>query len=140
MEIEPVYNNPGGTFTVKVGDKFVWDRKVDGGFPEIKELKMRVRDVISPEMSLGHTEKSNIPGKMYSTPDEQFPNVIEYVESGSEQEVKSFGVISSAVETDDLDEALVKRIKRNRGNRSGLGEKGLGADVGGTCSTEPKSE
>ena len=89
-------------------------------------------------MSLGHTEKVNTPGKTYSTPDEQHPNVIEYVEVGSEEEYKSFGVISSNVVEDDDKEALYFRTKRNRGNRAGLGDKGLGADVGGTCSTPSK--
>lgn len=35
----------------------LWDRKVDGGFPETKELKRRVRDVISPERDLGHVDR-----------------------------------------------------------------------------------
>lgn len=37
--------------------KVLWDRKVDGGFPETKELKRRVRDVIEPDRNLGHVDK-----------------------------------------------------------------------------------
>ncbi|KAH7038148.1 Rdx family-domain-containing protein [Microdochium trichocladiopsis] len=37
--------------------RVLWDRKVDGGFPEAKELKRRVRDVIEPGRSLGHVDK-----------------------------------------------------------------------------------
>jgi len=35
----------------------IWDRKVDGGFPETKELKRRVRDVIQPGRDLGHVDR-----------------------------------------------------------------------------------
>ncbi|KND95236.1 hypothetical protein TOPH_00659, partial [Tolypocladium ophioglossoides CBS 100239] len=41
---------------VPVG-KVLWDRKVDGGFPETKELKRRVRDVIEPSRDLGHVDR-----------------------------------------------------------------------------------
>ena len=36
----------------------MWDRRVDGGFPEAKQLKQRVRDVITPTKFLGHSEDS----------------------------------------------------------------------------------
>ncbi|BFZ56797.1 hypothetical protein PYCC9005_003845 [Savitreella phatthalungensis] len=35
----------------------LWDRKERGGFPEAKELKQLVRDVISPDRSLGHADR-----------------------------------------------------------------------------------
>lgn len=35
----------------------LWDRKVDGGFPETKELKRRLRDIIEPGRNLGHVDK-----------------------------------------------------------------------------------
>lgn len=34
----------------------LWDRRIDGGFPETKELKRRLRDVIDPGRSLGHVD------------------------------------------------------------------------------------
>ncbi|KAL2112663.1 hypothetical protein VUR80DRAFT_6819 [Thermomyces stellatus] len=37
--------------------KTLWDRRQDGGFPETKELKRRVRDVIDPGRSLGHVDR-----------------------------------------------------------------------------------
>lgn len=37
--------------------RILWDRKTDGGFPETKELKRRVRDVIEPERDLGHVDR-----------------------------------------------------------------------------------
>ncbi|MCM8525989.1 MAG: SelT/SelW/SelH family protein [Lentisphaeraceae bacterium] len=45
-----------GTFNIKVDDQLVWERKRDGGFPEAKILKQRVRDIIDPERSLGHSD------------------------------------------------------------------------------------
>lgn len=48
----------GGTFTITAGGTLVWDRRADGGFPEIAELKRRVRDVIAPERSLGHADRA----------------------------------------------------------------------------------
>ncbi|KIM45798.1 hypothetical protein M413DRAFT_64762 [Hebeloma cylindrosporum] len=36
----------------------VWDRKVEGGFPELKVLKQRIRDHVQPGKSLGHSDTS----------------------------------------------------------------------------------
>ena len=46
----------GGVFDVRVGDQIVWSRAGEGRFPELKELKQRLRDVIAPERSLGHSD------------------------------------------------------------------------------------
>lgn len=34
----------------------IWDRKKDGGFPEAKILKQRLRNHIEPEKNLGHSD------------------------------------------------------------------------------------
>jgi selenoprotein W-related protein len=47
----------GGVFEVRVDGESVWSRVNEGRFPEIKELKQRVRDRVSPERSLGHSDK-----------------------------------------------------------------------------------
>ncbi|GEM06077.1 selenoprotein, Rdx type family protein [Rhodotorula toruloides] len=39
------------------GWELVWDRKVEGGFPEMKELKQRIRNLIAPSQDLGHSDK-----------------------------------------------------------------------------------
>ena len=49
--------------TVYIDEKIVWDRKADGGFPEIKVLKQRVRDIVSPERDLGHADSNTDDGK-----------------------------------------------------------------------------
>jgi len=46
-----------GRFQVRVEQTVVFDRKREGRFPEIKELKQLVRDVINPDKSLGHSDK-----------------------------------------------------------------------------------
>ncbi|KKA28153.1 hypothetical protein TD95_000968 [Thielaviopsis punctulata] len=48
-------------------EKTLWDRSVDGGFPETKELKRRVRDVIQPGRHLGHVDR----GKTTAPPPQQ---------------------------------------------------------------------
>ena len=47
----------GGIFTVTVAGETVWSREDEGGFPEITELKRRVRDRVSPERDLGHIDR-----------------------------------------------------------------------------------
>jgi selenoprotein W-related protein len=45
-----------GDFHISINGKKIFDRKEYGGFPEIKELKQLVRDVVAPGKSLGHTD------------------------------------------------------------------------------------
>ena len=47
----------GGAYVISIDGTVVFDRKEEGRFPEIKELKQLVRDVVSPEKSLGHSDK-----------------------------------------------------------------------------------
>ena len=46
-----------GEFRILVDGVLVWDRVVDDGFPEAKEIKQRVRDVIAPDRDLGHSDR-----------------------------------------------------------------------------------
>jgi selenoprotein W-related protein len=45
-----------GSFHININEKKIFDRKEFGGFPEIKELKQLVRDVVAPGKNLGHTD------------------------------------------------------------------------------------
>ncbi|WP_444929867.1 SelT/SelW/SelH family protein [Microbulbifer sp. SSSA002] len=47
----------GGVFEIRIGENLIWERKRDGGFPEAKELKRRVRDTLFPGRDLGHIDK-----------------------------------------------------------------------------------
>ena len=49
----------GGVFTVEVDGDLVWERKRDGGFPDVKTLKQRVRDRFDPGRSLGHLDRAD---------------------------------------------------------------------------------
>ena len=48
----------GGRFRISLGNQAVWDRKSEGRFPEMKELKQRIRDQIAPGRDLGHSDAS----------------------------------------------------------------------------------
>jgi selenoprotein W-related protein len=47
----------GGIFEARLADDILWSRKLEGRFPEAKELKQRVRDRIAPERDLGHSDR-----------------------------------------------------------------------------------
>ena len=49
-----------GTFRVRVEGTTVWNRKDEGRFPEMKELKQRIRDQIAPQRDLGHSDVGGI--------------------------------------------------------------------------------
>ena len=57
-EIETVSLHPdtGGRFEIHCNGNVIWERKQDGGFPEAKVLKQKVRDIIDPEGELGHSD------------------------------------------------------------------------------------
>lgn len=54
VSLEP---GSGGVFRITCNDVQVWERKEDGGFPEAKILKQRIRDLIDPSRSLGHNDR-----------------------------------------------------------------------------------
>jgi selenoprotein W-related protein len=45
-----------GDFHITIDGKKIFDRKDYGGFPEIKELKQLLRDIVAPGKSLGHAD------------------------------------------------------------------------------------
>lgn len=47
----------GGVFDVSVDGDLLWSRKAEGRFPDIKELKQRVRDRVAPNKDLGHSDR-----------------------------------------------------------------------------------
>jgi selenoprotein W-related protein len=44
----------GGVFVITYNGEVIWERKTDGGFPDAKQLKQRVRDHLDPDRDLGH--------------------------------------------------------------------------------------
>mmetsp|Transcript_26365 Transcript_26365/g.40827 ORF Transcript_26365/g.40827 Transcript_26365/m.40827 type:complete len:224 (-) Transcript_26365:115-786(-) len=47
---------PGGIFIVTIDGTEIWNRSEVGRFPEAKELKQKIRDVIDPQRDLGHSD------------------------------------------------------------------------------------
>lgn len=47
----------GGVFQIHCNGVPIWDCKTDGGFPDAKVLKQRVRDQIDPTRNLGHIDR-----------------------------------------------------------------------------------
>ncbi|KAH9863247.1 hypothetical protein IAQ61_009524 [Plenodomus lingam] len=56
-----------GEDKIQVKKVLIWDRKAEGGFPETKVLKQRLRDHIDPSRDLGHSDKG---GKAKAAVDE----------------------------------------------------------------------
>jgi len=50
-----------GSYKIFINDQILFDRKREGRFPEIKELKQLVRDKVVPGKSLGHSDKKIAP-------------------------------------------------------------------------------
>lgn len=58
-ELGGITLSPGasGQFDILLDGQQLWCRKSDGGFPEPKVIKQKIRDHIAPEKSLGHSDK-----------------------------------------------------------------------------------
>lgn len=53
----------GGVFEITFDDETIWERKADGGFPDVKQLKGRVRDRLDPARDLGHLDRAKRPDR-----------------------------------------------------------------------------
>jgi len=49
----------GGAFQIEIDGELVWERKRNGGFPDVRTLKQLVRDRIDPERDLGHIDRAS---------------------------------------------------------------------------------
>lgn len=47
----------GGYFEIFLDEASLWERKRDGGFPDVKALKQAVRDRLDPDRDLGHIDR-----------------------------------------------------------------------------------
>lgn len=46
-----------GRYIISINGAVIWDRKKEGRFPEPKEIKQRVRDIVAPAKDLGHSDR-----------------------------------------------------------------------------------
>ncbi len=51
----------GGIFEIHLDGELIWERKRDGGFPDVRQLKQMVRDRIDPDRDLGHIDRPHGP-------------------------------------------------------------------------------
>jgi selenoprotein W-related protein len=58
-DLAEVALRPGekGIYEIRLDDQLIWSRAAEGRFPELKELKQRVRDRIAPDRTLGHSDR-----------------------------------------------------------------------------------
>eukprot|EP00656_Telonema_subtile_P041159 TRINITY_DN4627_c0_g1_i2.p1 TRINITY_DN4627_c0_g1~~TRINITY_DN4627_c0_g1_i2.p1 ORF type:complete len:144 (+),score=23.31 TRINITY_DN4627_c0_g1_i2:205-636(+) len=63
VRLVPSKGQGGGVFRVtalkqgQVNPVLLWDRKTEGRFPEAKELKQLLRDLVDPCLDLGHSDR-----------------------------------------------------------------------------------
>jgi selenoprotein W-related protein len=50
----------GGVFKIMLNGQEIFDRKHEGHFPEAKEIKQIIRDIIAPDRSLGHSDRKSV--------------------------------------------------------------------------------
>lgn len=46
-----------GEFLVKLGEYVIWDRKKYRSFPQPRDLKIKIRNILCPDKDLGHNEE-----------------------------------------------------------------------------------
>jgi selenoprotein W-related protein len=56
-ELALIPGTTGGILEVRLDGQMIWSRKDQGHFPEAKELKQRVRDIVAPGRNLGHVDR-----------------------------------------------------------------------------------
>ncbi len=49
-----------GVFTIECDGELLWERRRDGGFPDVRVLKQRVRDAVAPDRDLGHVDRPSV--------------------------------------------------------------------------------
>ena len=75
-----------------MNDKVVWDRAEEGGFPETKELKQRVRDILSPFKYLGHSDNKK-DNSLDSGDDDENDDDDDMDDEGAEEMRRFYGVM-----------------------------------------------
>ena len=48
----------GGIYRIEVDGHVLWDRKTEGGFPDARQVKTRLRDICWPDRGLGHLDRN----------------------------------------------------------------------------------
>lgn len=106
--LPPTSTNSTDSDKVQAEKVLLWDRKTEGGFPETKVLKQRVRDRIDPKKDLGH---SDVGGKkkdaVKSDAEEKKGDVMDVKVEGKEERIAEDLVAD--LEIEDAPDAGVKK-------------------------------
>lgn len=57
----------GGVFEIRHDGDLIWERRRDGGFPDVRTLKQLVRDRLDPGRDLGHIDRDRGPPRPAAT-------------------------------------------------------------------------
>jgi selenoprotein W-related protein len=55
-EVALIPDGTGGVFEVHVGDVLIWSRAEQQRFPDAREIKQAVRNIVAPGRDLGHVD------------------------------------------------------------------------------------
>lgn len=91
--------------SAKPQEVLLWDRKAEGGFPETKVLKQRVRNHIEPDKNLGHSDTPSKKTSDERSTQDRFLVANETASGKSGQESNGISMTSSAgPATDDCED------------------------------------
>ncbi|KAJ0160051.1 hypothetical protein CTA2_8637 [Colletotrichum tanaceti] len=131
----------GGTFTVTlthfpsgaetISTTILWDRKTEGGFPETKELKRRLRDVIQPDRDLGHVDRKHAK----PTPDTTTPSTQSFLASDAVAAALTMAPSSAS----DVVSQLKKHPANANTNKTPTGEDARNTDTTTSAAEEEQS-
>ncbi|KAJ4985289.1 selenoprotein domain-containing protein [Stagonosporopsis vannaccii] len=113
FQVELTYIPPSSTSldsnNIQAQKILLWDRKTEGGFPETKVLKQRVRDQIDPKKDLGHSDVGGKKKDAVKDEEKQGQDIAEVKVDGKAERIAEEMVRDMEIE--DVPE--VKDVKRN---------------------------
>lgn len=105
--------SPGGIFRVlskdELSETVLWDRNLEGRFPEAKEVKQAVRDVVNPSKELGHSDlkEEAAAGASLKSKKEKTSATVDCVECNErEKSLKDVTITDSTAPNDQLPPAF----------------------------------
>lgn len=57
LESLTLHPDSGGRYRIVCNETEIWEKKRDGGFPDAKIIKQRIRDIFDPKRDLGHIDR-----------------------------------------------------------------------------------
>eukprot|EP00542_Grammatophora_oceanica_P017514 CAMPEP_0194031408 /NCGR_PEP_ID=MMETSP0009_2-20130614/4589_1 /TAXON_ID=210454 /ORGANISM="Grammatophora oceanica, Strain CCMP 410" /LENGTH=301 /DNA_ID=CAMNT_0038671551 /DNA_START=116 /DNA_END=1021 /DNA_ORIENTATION=+ len=85
-----VPNDEGGVYRIELDESMLWDRKKQERFPAPKEIKQKVRDVLNPERSLGHSDVTERTEAQGTETSQDAPTAIDDMTDDEAEEMRKF--------------------------------------------------